>query len=182
MNLKNNYLLRKLLKWANKNVRILIFTMLYCCTLEKEKTKQTKQNNNNNNTLRYLCFTPMYQKSRWYDLHFLRCRAWRTEIYCGSFFTLLPPKNPKNQNLEKTIKRVGDIIILHIWANNHNHMMYGSWDTEWDEQFFFILGHFCSFNNPENHSFEKRGKKRLRIILHKWTLNDDHMMVWWFLR
>ena len=29
MNLKNNYLLKKLLKWANKDVRILIFTMLY---------------------------------------------------------------------------------------------------------------------------------------------------------
>ena len=29
MNLKINYLLEKLLKWTNKNVRILIFTMLY---------------------------------------------------------------------------------------------------------------------------------------------------------
>ena len=31
-------------------------------------------------------------------------------------------------------KIAGDIIILHICTKNHNHMMYGSWDTDWDKQ------------------------------------------------
>ena len=38
MNLKNNYLLKKLLKWVNKNVRILIFTMLYFLKIIKKNT------------------------------------------------------------------------------------------------------------------------------------------------
>ena len=35
-----------------------------------------------------------------------------------------PPKNPKNHNFEKIkIKNIaGDIIILHMCTNNHNHM------------------------------------------------------------
>ena len=31
-------------------------------------------------------------------------------------------------------KFAGDIIILDKCTKNHNHMMYGSWDTEWDRQ------------------------------------------------
>ena len=37
MNLKNNYLLKKTVKWTNKNVRILIFTVLYFFRKNKEK-------------------------------------------------------------------------------------------------------------------------------------------------
>ena len=48
MNLKNNYLLKKLLKWANKKQNN--FTMLYF--LKKKKK-----------TLRYHCFTLVHQKS-----------------------------------------------------------------------------------------------------------------------
>ena len=53
MNLKSNYLLKKLLKWANKNVRILIFTILY---LKKKKER-------NKNTRRFHYFTRVCQKS-----------------------------------------------------------------------------------------------------------------------
>ena len=47
-------------------------------------------------------------------------------MYChfGPFFDLLPPNDPKNQNLKKMIKIPGDIIILHMSMKNHNHMMY----------------------------------------------------------
>ena len=42
-----------------------------------------------------------------------------------------------------------DIIILHMCTKNHNHMMDGSWDMEWDRQnylsFWVIL---CPFNTP----------------------------------
>ena len=49
-------------------------------------------------------------------------------IFChlGPFFALLPPNNPKNQNLKKMKKRSGDIIILHMCTLNDNHMMSGS--------------------------------------------------------
>ena len=58
------------------------------------------------NTQRYHYFTPAYQKSRWYDLLFLRYRVWQTEIgNFGSVFALLPTKNLKNQNFEKMGKK-----------------------------------------------------------------------------
>ena len=42
------------------------------------------------NICRYHYFTPVYQKSWWYDLQFLRYRVWQTEIgNYGSFFDLL---------------------------------------------------------------------------------------------
>ena len=72
---------KKLFKWANKNVRILIFTMHF---------KKI--------TTRYHYFTPVYQESWWYDLQFLRYTVWQIEIgNHGSIFALLPLplKNPK---------------------------------------------------------------------------------------
>ena len=40
----------------------------------------------------------------------------------------------------------GDIIILHMCSKNHNHIMFSSWDTEWDKQNFLSLwAIFCSF-------------------------------------
>ena len=58
-----------------KNVRILIFT------------KMIKQN-----TWRYHYFTPVYQKSWWYDLQFLRYRVWQTEIGNYESFSALRPQ------------------------------------------------------------------------------------------
>ena len=100
MNLKNNYLLKKLLSEPIKNVRILIFTMLYFF-------KQIKKN-----TWRYHYFTSPYQKSWWYDLQFLRYRVWQTEIgNDGSFFALLPHphKNPTKNEIWKNEKKLLEI-------------------------------------------------------------------------
>ena len=44
----------------------------------------------------------------------------------GEFFALLPPRNLKDQNFEKTKQKPGDIIILHMCTINDDHMMYGS--------------------------------------------------------
>ena len=81
-----------------------------------------------------------------------------------------------------------DIIILHMCTKNHNYMIYGSWDTEWDRQkCFVILGHFLPFYSPsspppspiheENQNFEKMKKTPDNIII-LWlcTINDNHMM------
>ena len=53
MNLKNKYLLEKLLKWANKKQNNF---NIYNSALKKKKGR-------NKNTCRYHYFTPMYQKS-----------------------------------------------------------------------------------------------------------------------
>ena len=55
-----NYSLKNCWSGPIKNVRILIFTMLYFLKKNKE------------NTWSYRYFTPVYLKSWWYDLQFLR--------------------------------------------------------------------------------------------------------------
>ena len=49
-------------------------------------------------------------------------------IFChfGPLFALLPPNNPKNENFEKMKNKPENIIILHMFTINDNHMMYGS--------------------------------------------------------
>ena len=65
------------------------------------------------------------------------------------------PKNKKqnknkNQNFEYMKKVAGDIIILHMYTTNYNHMRYCTWDTECETEFFVILGHFLPFHPPNN--------------------------------
>ena len=79
MTLKNNYLLKKLLKWANKQCKN--FNIYNVVFFYKKKWKK--------NTWRYYYFTHVYQKSRWYDLQFLRYMACQTSIGdTGLFFNL----------------------------------------------------------------------------------------------
>ena len=71
-------------------------------------------------------------------------------------------------------KFTGDINILHMCTKNHNHMMYGSWDTEWDRQIFC---HFRSFL-PFYHCAFPPGDILLYIhVYYKWRSNDI-----WFLK
>ena len=65
-------------------VGILIFTMLYLL-------KQIKKEN----SWKYHYLTPVYQKSWWYDIQFLRYKAWQTQI--GHLLTFYPPKNEKSE-------------------------------------------------------------------------------------
>ena len=78
INLKNNYSLKKLLKWANKkcknfNINNVVF---------KKKIKK--------NSWRCNYFTPLHQKS-WYDLQFSRYKVWQAFENYGSFSILLTP-------------------------------------------------------------------------------------------
>ena len=69
-----------------------------------------------------------------------------------------------------------------MYNKNHNHMIYGSWDTEWDTNFFVILGHFLPFylppNDPEYKNFEKMKKMPgdVNPFIHMFTINEDHMI------
>ena len=77
MNLRNNYLLKKLLKWVNK------------------KYKKIKKN-----TWRYHRFTFIYQKPKWYNLQFLRYKCDRLKMvimdhFCP--FTHPPPPQTREK-------------------------------------------------------------------------------------
>ena len=54
-------------------------------------------------------------------------------VSLGHFLPFYFPNNLENQNFE--VKRVsGDVIILHKWTIDDNHMMYGSWDMKCNKQ------------------------------------------------
>ena len=88
-------------------------------------------------------------------------------------------------------KFAGGIVILHMCTKNPNHMMYGSWDSEWDRQKFFSLwAIFCSFTPPLMISnikiLKKKWKNACRYypfiytcihVYHKWRSYDV-----WFLK
>ena len=69
-------------------------------------------------------------------------------------------------------KLAGDIIILHKYTKNHNHMRYSSWDMEWGKEFFGILVHFLPFFAI----LPIRKKPIDIIILYMCAINENHMM------
>ena len=96
-------------------------------------------------------------------------------IFCqfGPFFVLLPPffvllpfNNPENQDFENMKYMPGDIIILYMCTINANHMMYGSWYMECDEQNFLSFWTvFCPFTPVTTWKIKclKKWKKCLEI-------------------
>ena len=127
-------------------------------------------------TWRYYHFLNVHHKWQSYDL-WLRYRTRQTLfVILGCFLPSHPPDDPKNQNFEKMKATLGD-IILQMCTINDNHMMYGSWDMEYDrKKFSSFWTVFCSFtNNPENQNFWKNERNR-DIILHMCPINDNHMM------
>ena len=70
------------------------------------------------------------------------------------------------------IKFAGDIIVLHMCSKDHNHMMYISWDTEWDRQNF--LSFWVIFFPLK---ILKKKKKMPGDVYHKWRSFDV-----WFLK
>ena len=65
-------------------------------------------------------------------------------------------------------------------TKNYNHMVYNSWDNEWDWNIFFvILDHFLPFypsNNLENKILKKRKKHLEMSSFYMCPKNHDHMM------
>ena len=184
---------KKLLKWANKNSKnfniynvvffnISIFRML--CLFLKIKKK----------TWRYPNFAPAYQKSWWYDLHFLRYRVWQTEMKknCWRYhhFTHVhqKPQSYAVQFLRYGVRHIF-VILKNTWKFypfthvHHKSRSYDVWFMRYKVQrtkFIVILGNFLPSdppNNPKNQNFEKILKNPGNIIiLHLCTTNDDHMI------
>ena len=55
----------------------------------------------------------------------IKCKE-QSFCHFESFLPFDSPNNPKNENFEKIIKALGDIIILHLCTTNDDNMMYGS--------------------------------------------------------
>ena len=85
-----------------------------------------------------LLYKHVYHKWRSCDISFLKYKVRQTEIFVilGYFLPFQSPDNQENQN----------IIILHIFTINDNHLIYGSWDMEHDRQnFLSFWTFFCPF-------------------------------------
>ena len=84
----------------------------------------------------YYHFTQVYHKWQSYNVWFLRYEVQQTEFFVslGQFLPFYFPNNLENQNFEKVKKVSGDVIILHKWTIDDNHMMYGSWDMKCNKQ------------------------------------------------
>ena len=95
---------------------------------------------------------------------------WRWSTPENSFLAFIDElwKTQKIRILNKWNKIAVDIIILHMYTKNHNHMRYSSWDMEGKFIFFVvILGQFLPFtppppppppNNPDNQNFQRMKK------------------------
>ena len=93
------------------------------------------------------------------------------------FFPFIPLRNQKTKILKKWKKRKnnpGDIIILHLSTTNDNHMMYGSWDMEYNRQNLFSFWTiFCPFTEKSKFWKKKSGDI---MRFHLCPTNDNHMM------
>ena len=128
----------------------------------------------------------MYQKSWWYDLQFLRCTVWQTEISnYGQFFALLrsflETKKKKKKRILKKWKKLLEISSFHTYVSKITIIWYTVPESLSETDIIFChFGHFLPFylcNNPENQNFEKMKKTPSDIIiLHLCTTNDNHMM------
>ena len=125
----------------------------------------------------------MYHKWQSYDAWFLRYEVWQTEFFniLDYFLLFHCPNNPENQNFEKMRTTSRNIIILHKWVKNVNHMMYSCWDMKCNRQnylsFWVSLCPFTPTINPKNQNIYKNENKTPGdvIILHK---SAKIMIIW----
>ena len=99
----------------------------------------------------------------------------------GPSFTLLPLyQSRKSKFWKKWKKRPWDIIILHRFTINDNHMMNGSWEMKCDRHIFVSFWEIClpfyPTKNSKNQNFKKLKEMLGDNILHMCTTNYDHMM------
>ena len=94
---------------------------------------------------------------------------------CNCYFLFwaifYPSNSPKNENFKKMKKIPADIIILHKYTKNHDHMLYCSWDMVHDKcNFYFSFwAIFCPLTppppNPTNSPKNQDLKKMENIII-----------------
>ena len=102
------------------------------------------------------------------------------------FFALIPPQQHKKSKFRKNEKKPGDVVTLHMFTINDNHMIYGSWDMECDGHnflLFWIIFHpftlpltTCKIKILKKWKKKNPQKTRYIIILHMSSINDIYMM------
>ena len=108
---------------------------------------KTKKNQNfekmKKNCWRYHHFTQVYQKPQSYEVQFLRQNFLSFWV---NFCHFTPLTTEKIKIKKKMKKESWDAIILHMCTKNHNHVMYASWDMEYDRHnFLSFCAIFCPF-------------------------------------
>ena len=107
----------------------------------------------------------------------IRCDRQKFSTFWAIFcpFSPLTTWEIKILTLKKT---TGDIITLHIYIINYNHMMYGSWDKEHGRHnflsFWTVFSPFIPLRTQKI-KIKKKWKKHLRYH-HFTNINDSHMM------
>ena len=92
------------------------------------------------------------------------------------------------------MKQFAGDVILYMCSKSHDHVIYASWDTEWDRQnFLMFFASCCPFTTltphpsplmiPEKQSLEQKRKKCLEILsfyTYMYAINEHHDI--WFLK
>ena len=118
---------------------IFIHFRLFFTLLPPWQLKKSKFWKNEKHSWRHYHFTHDYHKSKSYNV-WLRYGTWQTEFFLilDHFLPFYPysPLTTQNQKFEKMKQNPGDIIILHKFTINYNHLIYGSWDINCNRQIF----------------------------------------------
>ena len=172
----------KFLRYRAKQTKIANFRLFF--TLSSPwKSQKSKILKNEKNCWRYH-FTQVYQKSQSYDVWLLRYGLrWKTFfVILGHFLHFYHPtlpNDPKNQNFErKKMKKMPKILLFYRYMCTINLIIYGAWNIRCDRQKFVILGHFLPFQaltTPKIKILKMKITPGDIIILHIWTINDNHM-------
>ena len=100
-------------------------------------------------------------------------------VIMGRFLPFYPTLKTRKSQFWKNEKSCWRYHHFTHMYQNHNHMRYGSWDTESDRQKLSFWSIFCHFtyNNPKYQKFEKMKKASGDVInLHLCTKNHNHVM------
>ena len=133
---------------------------------------------------RYYHCTHVYHKWQSHEVWFLRYGPQWAGFFVilHHFLPLYPPNNLENQNFEKTKKKPGCILILHICTINDNLMMYGSWDMERKKQNFLSFWTvFCPFTSPKDLENENFGKTKKKAWRHYHFTRVPYMTIIWYM-
>ena len=164
------------MKWANKNVRILIGSFFGSFFAVVLFLKKNKENHLEISWCHY--FTPVYHRSWRYDLKFLRYRVGLTEIGNNrSFFALLPHYWPQKLKPGKNIKKPWRYYpFTRKWKVNEDQRCMVREIKGRSDRVLLFWAIFYPPDNPKNQNFEKTTQIPQDIILHLCTTNDNYMM------
>ena len=158
------------------------FLPFYPPSLTIQKLKISKKWEKIPGDMRYHHCTEVYQKSGLYVILFLRYGArqvWLLFCILGYFLLFYPLTAQRTKILKKWKKSHGDIIILHSFTKNYDHMLYCSWDMAHGRCncYFSFWAVFCPLTplTAQKIKISKKKKETLRyiIILHICTKNYD---------